>query len=230
MTNVLHPFYSFTLNQVMEDGKKTEHEAVSRIQRAHSSRAKREVSAGGVIFHKMMCFPYEPPTKVGGFLKHSITKTSCISSSHLSARFSKSSLITSRTKSGEQFRILLIKDSYGRWALPKGHVGDTIKGETTEQAALRECSEETGIPESDLKIVEKLGDIKYFYQLKGERIFKIVTFFLIESSSDKLKPQWEVKDAKWFEPDEAIEKNEYENSREIVRKAVEKVRGHLKDV
>lgn len=146
---------------------------------------KREISAGGVVFH----------------------------------------IITApKAQQSAKFEILLIKDSYGRWALPKGHIGDTIKGETSEQAALRECSEETGIPAEHLRIIEKLGDIKYFYQLKGERIFKIVTFFLIESSSAELKPQWEVQDAQWFEPEQAVAKNEYANSTEIIKSAVKKIR------
>jgi len=125
----------------------------------------------------------------------------------------------------KNFRILLIKDSYGRWGLPKGHIGDTVKGETSEQAALRECAEETGIPPSDLKIVEKLDDVKYFFQLKGEKIFKSVQFFLIESSSAKLKPQdEEIKGAEWFDPDEAVEKIEYKNSKDVVKRAVAKAR------
>ncbi|MBI5061189.1 MAG: NUDIX domain-containing protein [Candidatus Aenigmarchaeota archaeon] len=76
-------------------------------------------------------------------------------------------------------KILLIKDSYGRWSLPKGHIE---KGETAEQAALREIKEETGI---DGRIIELLGEIKYFFQLKGEKIFKIAKFFLVEASNDK---------------------------------------------
>ena len=126
-------------------------------------------------------------------------------------------------RSGKAFKILLIKDSYGRWALPKGHIGDTVKGETSEQAALRECSEEAGIPLGDLKLIEKLGDIKYFYQLKGERMFKVVRFFLVESCSAELKPQWEVKDAQWYAPEEAAEKNEYDNSTEIIKAAIKKI-------
>ena len=131
--------------------------------------------------------------------------------------------ITSETKP-ERFKILLIKDSYGRWALPKGHIGDKIKGETSEHAALRECSEETGIPLKDLKIIDKLGDIQYFYQLKGERIFKIVRFFLIKSTSEELKKCWEIQDVRWFEPEIAVSKNEYANSRAIIEKAVEKIK------
>jgi 8-oxo-dGTP pyrophosphatase MutT (NUDIX family) len=113
--------------------------------------------------------------------------------------------------------VLLIKDSYGRWSLPKGHIE---KGETSEEAALRECSEETGIPLKDLKIVEKLGDIKYAYQLHGKRIFKVVIFFLIESSSTKLSHQWEVQDARWFSADEAYDAIEYKNTKAVMKKAV----------
>src|SRR3954451_827228 len=55
-------------------------------------------------------------------------------------------------------------------ALPKGHVDP---GETPEQAATREVREETGM---DAELVEKLGDVRYWYQRDGRRIFKVVTF------------------------------------------------------
>src|SRR6187551_1939601 len=59
-------------------------------------------------------------------------------------------------------------------ALPKGHVDP---GETPDQTALREVREETGV---DAALVEKLGDVRYFYQRGGRRIFKRVTFYLFE--------------------------------------------------
>jgi 8-oxo-dGTP pyrophosphatase MutT (NUDIX family) len=37
---------------------------------------------------------------------------------------------------------LLIRDPYDNWGLPKGHVE---RGETSEQTAVREVREETGI-------------------------------------------------------------------------------------
>ncbi len=116
-------------------------------------------------------------------------------------------------------KILLIKDSYGRWALPKGLIE---KGETSEQAAVREVSEETGL--KNINIIEKLGEIKYFYQLHGERIFKIVIFFLLETEEIKLMHSWEIKGADWLEPQDAAEKIEYKNSKEIVNKAIEKIK------
>lgn len=112
-------------------------------------------------------------------------------------------------------KFLLIKDSYGRWSLPKGLIE---KGESTEQAALREVEEETGL--KNLKIIKKLGSIKYIYTLKGQKIFKIVTFFLMETDRIRLKPQWEIKGARWFEPKESLEKIGYANSKSILKEAL----------
>jgi 8-oxo-dGTP pyrophosphatase MutT (NUDIX family) len=139
-----------------------------------------------------------------------------------------------RRSQGKLF-FLLIKDHNGKWALPKGLVGDNHKGESAEEAALREVSEETGLPIKKLRIVEKLGDIKYVYTYKwdesrhpgikkGDRIFKIVSLYLIESEIVKLKPQWEVQDAQWFGGDEAIAAVGYANTKAIVRKGVERAR------
>lgn len=115
-------------------------------------------------------------------------------------------------------KLLLIKDSYGRWSLPKGLID---KGETVEQAALREVEEETGL--KNLKIIKKLGSIKYIYTLKGQKIFKIVTFFLMETDRIRLKPQWEIQGAKWFKPKEALEKIGYANSKSILRAALKAI-------
>jgi ADP-ribose pyrophosphatase YjhB (NUDIX family) len=60
----------------------------------------------------------------------------------------------------------------GVWALPKGLVD---RGESASETALREGFEETGIHS---RLEEKLGDVKYVYTWKGERVFKIVSFYL----------------------------------------------------
>ena len=112
-------------------------------------------------------------------------------------------------------KIVLIKDHNDKWAFPKGHIE---KGEKSEEAALREISEETGLRK--LKAVGKVGDIKYIYQRGGEKIFKIVVFFLVESADSKLKPQWEIKDAKWFSLEEAEKVLGYSNVKEIFKKAI----------
>ena len=60
------------------------------------------------------------------------------------------------------------------WALPKGTPND---GETTDQTALREVAEETGL---EVRIVAPVGAIEYFFTQDGQRIHKTVHYFLME--------------------------------------------------
>lgn len=104
------------------------------------------------------------------------------------------------------------------WALPKGHVD---KGERPEETAVREVLEETGIR---ARIVQPLGEIKYFYQFRGKRIFKTVTFFLLwyESGTiNQLEPSMrvEVDEAKWVPLATADRVLAYRGEKEMVRKA-----------
>ena len=61
----------------------------------------------------------------------------------------------------------------GVWALPKGLIAP---GEDAEGTALREVAEETGLDGAPL---EKLGDVRYVYTWAGERVFKVVSFYLL---------------------------------------------------
>jgi 8-oxo-dGTP pyrophosphatase MutT (NUDIX family) len=73
-------------------------------------------------------------------------------------------------------------DRYGRlrWSLPKGHVEP---GETTEQTAVREVREETGITGS---IVAPLGSLSYSFMVSGRRVYKRVHHFLMTAESGEL--------------------------------------------
>lgn len=113
-------------------------------------------------------------------------------------------------------QILLIKDSYDRWALPKGHLEQK---ESIWKAALREVQEETGL--KDLKIIRKINYTKYFFKEKGRLILKIVYLFLMQALDPILNIQkQEIHDAKWFNPQSAIEKTDYQNLKPIIKKAI----------
>src|SRR6266480_3019571 len=83
------------------------------------------------------------------------------------------------------------------WALPKGIIGP---GEKADQAALRKVAEETGV---EARLVTKLGDIRYVYTWAGERVFKVVSFYLLRYRRGRLgeiapEQQVEVAEARWF--------------------------------
>lgn len=104
------------------------------------------------------------------------------------------------------------------WRLPKGLVE---KGENIARTAHREVKEETGL---DGKIIKLIDYIHYFYAHKEEgetkRFFKIVYFFLMEyTGGDVNNHDAEVDDCQWFSIDEAVKKVEYEDEKEILKKA-----------
>lgn len=100
-------------------------------------------------------------------------------------------------------------------ALPKGHVDP---GETPRQTAAREVREETGV---DAEPVEKLGDVRYFYQRDGKRIFKRVTFFLFAYRGGSLDDHDdEVEEARWMPLEEAAHALSYEGEREMAARAL----------
>lgn len=108
------------------------------------------------------------------------------------------------------------------WCLPKGLVEE---GENIARTAHREVKEETGL---DGKIIKKIDHIQYFYSHKEKdvtvRYFKIVYFFLMEYTGGDVKDHdKEVDDCRWFSINETIKKIEYEDEREILKKAKEMI-------
>jgi 8-oxo-dGTP pyrophosphatase MutT (NUDIX family) len=106
----------------------------------------------------------------------------------------------------------------GVWALPKG----LIEGESAEATALREIEEETGCRGESLG---KVGDVRYVYTLHGERIFKVVSFFLVRYTGgriDEIPPAFrkEVAEARWLPLDEAPRLLAYKGEREMAEKAL----------
>ncbi len=105
-------------------------------------------------------------------------------------------------------------------ALPKGHVDP---GETAPEAAAREVREEAGV-EADL--VEKLGDVRYWYQRSGRRIAKVVSFFLFDyRGGDPADHDAEIEEARWMPLADAARELSYKGEREMVERALARVRG-----
>jgi 8-oxo-dGTP pyrophosphatase MutT (NUDIX family) len=107
----------------------------------------------------------------------------------------------------------------GLWALPKGLVG---RNEPAERAALREVQEETGV---DAALFEKLGDIRYVYTWAGERVFKVVSFYLVRYRRGRLgelspRQAHEVAEVRWLPLDEATTLLAYKGEREMAERAL----------
>jgi 8-oxo-dGTP pyrophosphatase MutT (NUDIX family) len=111
----------------------------------------------------------------------------------------------------------------GVWALPKGIIGD---GEKPDETALREVAEETGV---EGRLVRKLGDVRYVYSWAGERVFKVVSFYLLRYSRGRLgdlppATAHEVAEARWLPLNEAPRLLAYKGEREMAEKALASVR------
>ena len=107
----------------------------------------------------------------------------------------------------------------GVWALPKGLVGT---GESAEETALREVAEETG---ATGRLLGKLGDVRYVYTWEGERVFKVVSFFLVRYSRGRLgdvpaEHAHEVAEVRWLPLEEAPRLLSYKGEREMASKAL----------
>lgn len=113
-----------------------------------------------------------------------------------------------------------------RLALPKGLVDP---GEKALEAALREVYEETGVTAEP---ITKLGDTKYIYTRTwgdGERVFKIVSFYLMRYSSgriDDITPAMriEVARARWVPLEDAPALLAYQTEKQMARRALEYVK------
>lgn len=129
-------------------------------------------------------------------------------------------------------QVLLTKHSQNKhWSFPKGLIDP---GQTPEQAALREVREEGGV---EAEILDKVGYSKYVYfakrsekkslahTLNGEKIFKIVTYFLMRYKSGNIADHdWEVEEAGWYEPEEALNQLTFSQDKDLLRTALGKLK------
>lgn len=93
---------------------------------------------------------------------------------------------------------LLLIFRQGKWDLPKGKVD---KGETVEEAAIREVQEECGIEK--LILGEPIQQTYHTYTLEKQRVLKTTHWFKMEAIKyDQMLPQLEenITDLGWFDP------------------------------
>lgn len=118
-------------------------------------------------------------------------------------------------KQKDEIKVALCARGEGKiWCLPKGLVN---KNEKSEEAAKREVKEETGLIG---KLIDKIGDIDYWFIWKGTKIHKVVHFYLFKYlSGSTADHDFEVDNVKWFEIDNATKLLTYKNEVEIMTKA-----------
>jgi 8-oxo-dGTP diphosphatase len=138
----------------------------------------------------------------------------------LKRQVSSGGVIYRKGEEGVEVALVLVRG--GRfWCLPKGIVD---KGETPEMTAVREVREESGLSG---RIVDKLGDVTYWYFVRGEnsKCRKTVYFYLMEyESGSTAQHDFEVDEAGWFPVEEAIQKVSFRGDKTILGNAISKLR------
>jgi 8-oxo-dGTP pyrophosphatase MutT (NUDIX family) len=130
--------------------------------------------------------------------------------------FSAGGVVVRRMRGRPFVAVVRVRDEV--LALPKGHPDP---GESAAEAARREVREETGL---EAELIEKLDDIRYWYARDGERVMKIVSFFLLRYRAGTIDDHdHEVEEALWIPLDEAPDRLAYKGEREMAAIALSRV-------
>ena len=123
-------------------------------------------------------------------------------------------IVIYRKENSEKLFLLLHYPS-GHWDFVKGKME---KGETTQQTAIRETKEETGI--TDITFVENFEEwIEYNFKYQGELVQKKVVFFLAETKTKNVKISHEHSGYTWMDYNTSMEKTTFDNAKTVLTKA-----------
>jgi 8-oxo-dGTP pyrophosphatase MutT (NUDIX family) len=130
--------------------------------------------------------------------------------------FSAGGVVVRRMQGRPFVAVVRVRDEI--LALPKGHPDGE---ESAAEAAQREVREETGL---EAELVERLGDVKYWYVRDGERVMKIVAFFLFRYRSGSVENHdHEVEEALWIPLDDAPRRLAYKGEKEMAEAAISRL-------
>jgi len=105
------------------------------------------------------------------------------------------------------------------WCIPKGHLE---QDETSEQAAIREVFEETGL---EAQIIEYLGEVNYQFIQDGSKISKTVHVYLMQQTGGELSfdkdPHKEASELEWVQVSELLARLSHGNEQRIAKVAIE---------
>jgi 8-oxo-dGTP pyrophosphatase MutT (NUDIX family) len=131
--------------------------------------------------------------------------------------FSAGGLVLRRFRGRPFIAAIRLKDG-SVLALPKGHPDP---GESMADAAAREVREETGL---EATLVDRLEDVKYWYTRDGERVMKLVAFFLFRYRSGSIRDHdHEVLSAEWVPLEDAPKLLSYRGERAVAAAALSRL-------
>jgi len=129
----------------------------------------------------------------------------------MSKYFEKAGAIILRDNNGAKEVLLEYRgrENLRDWSFPKGGVED---GESHQEAAARECLEETGL---EIEIVKELPEIYYSNEHDGDVRVKM---YLAEVKAGELRPEFEGDELKWVPCSELMDILSYEDLKDFWRK------------
>ncbi len=125
-------------------------------------------------------------------------------------------VVVRRDRHGTRVLVLHHREQ-DQWRLPKGKLKP---GESAAQAAEREVREEAGL---DLRVKRYLGVTHYFYLNPDGAgcISKFVFFFEMDAGDGRVALEDTFDDAEWLPPGAAIERLDWENESDMIRRATQ---------